>query len=449
MLKLKPILAAVLCLAILLANCAFVAGLSGTVCVTDYVAVDTGEDVADALQAVIDANPNRTIWFPDGEYLVSHPLRTPADPTKSVDLQLANYAVIRATDDFTGGAVIALGGKDPYNTTLQVGSNYSLTGGVIDGSNIADGVSIDSGRETRVQNTSIKHTIVGLHIKYGANSGSSDADIRDISITGNSAADSVGMLVEGHDNTFTNVRIGFVRTGVVMRAAGNSLTNVHPLFEIDWDNYEGSCGFQEESGSNVYTYCYSDQFQTAFKIVGNGRSIYDNCYAYWWSGKGGKCTGFRAEGSNFNAVVTNLRIDFRNDTDNTMYSGPLNGSGVFSRLMVKEERLNANRSYLTFVEQAVIVHTLNYVPEKQATVASEGNVAYYRCETCGKNFADPDGTQELADITVPRLPQPDPQPDPEPEETQSNCVCGKYHTGPFAGILIFFHRIVYFFKNLF
>ncbi len=34
-------------------------------------------------------------------------------------------------------------------------------------------------------------------------------------------------------------------------------------------------------------------------------------------------------------------------------------------------------------------------------------------------------------------------------ETQSNCVCGQYHTGAFAGIIIFFHRITYFFRNLF
>ena len=35
------------------------------------------------------------------------------------------------------------------------------------------------------------------------------------------------------------------------------------------------------------------------------------------------------------------------------------------------------------------------------------------------------------------------------ETHESNCVCGKYHTGPFAGIIKFFHIIVYFFKNLF
>ena len=332
------------------------AALPGTVCVTDTVAADTGEDVADALQALIDANPNRTICFPDGEYLVSHSLCTPADPAKSVDLQLANYAVIKATEDFEGGAVICLGGKDPYNTTWQAGSNYGLTGGVIDGGMIADGVSIDSGRETKVQNTSIKHTVVGLRIAYGANSGSSDADIRDINIIGNGAADSVGMVVEGFDNTFTNIRIGYVQTGVIMRSAGNSLTNIHPLYQIDWDKYEGSCGFVEESGNNLYTYCYSDQFQTAFKIVGNGRSIYDNCFAYWWSGEGGSCTGFKAEGDSFNATVAHCRLDFRSDTDNTVYEGPLKGSGVFDRLLIDESRINTNLSYRTFLKTSPVFH---------------------------------------------------------------------------------------------
>ena len=37
----------------------------------------------------------------------------------------------------------------------------------------------------------------------------------------------------------------------------------------------------------------------------------------------------------------------------------------------------------------------------------------------------------------------------QPTEPQSNCVCGQYHTGPFAWLIKFIHRITYFFKNLF
>ena len=35
------------------------------------------------------------------------------------------------------------------------------------------------------------------------------------------------------------------------------------------------------------------------------------------------------------------------------------------------------------------------------------------------------------------------------ENTEPNCVCGKYHTGPFAKFIIFFHRIIDLFRNQF
>ena len=39
----------------------------GYVIITDYVKANTGEDLADALQNIIDSNPRKTIYFPDGE----------------------------------------------------------------------------------------------------------------------------------------------------------------------------------------------------------------------------------------------------------------------------------------------------------------------------------------------------------------------------------------------
>ena len=58
------------------ANCAlfaFAQGDNGYVVVTDYVTLD-GTDVADAIQAVIDSNPNRTIFFSDGNTLFQNRL---------------------------------------------------------------------------------------------------------------------------------------------------------------------------------------------------------------------------------------------------------------------------------------------------------------------------------------------------------------------------------------
>ena len=118
-------------------------------------------DVSDNIQCLIDSNPNKTIYFPDGIYSISKPIVTPANPKKSVNLLLSNYAVIKAMDSWKHTeAMIRLGGKEPANDICTNGSNYSLTGGIIDGNGVATGISIDSGRETRIQNTSIKHTVI-------------------------------------------------------------------------------------------------------------------------------------------------------------------------------------------------------------------------------------------------------------------------------------------------
>ena len=55
----------------------------GVLNVAEFVAADGKSDVADALQRVIDGNPNRTLWFPDGVYLISKPVCTPANPERS------------------------------------------------------------------------------------------------------------------------------------------------------------------------------------------------------------------------------------------------------------------------------------------------------------------------------------------------------------------------------
>ena len=53
----------------------------GYVIVTDYLKADGKKDVSAAIQKIIDSNPNRTLYFPDGIYLISKPISTPADPT--------------------------------------------------------------------------------------------------------------------------------------------------------------------------------------------------------------------------------------------------------------------------------------------------------------------------------------------------------------------------------
>lgn len=326
----------------------------GYIVVTDTVAANTGLDVSDAIQSLIDSNPNRTIYFPDGEYVLAKPIYTPADPKLSVSLELSDFAVLKAAWSWTKGeAVVQLGGKNPANDTHTVGSNYSFEGGVIDGSGVANGISINGGRETAVRNVSIKHTVVGLHIMYGANSGSSDSDIYGVNIIGTGGTDSVGILLEGFDNTVTNVRIGCVYTGVHVKSGGNILRNVHPLYYSDYTDYENSCGFLIESGNNWFDYCYSDQFAIGFRTTDYGTSTFNNCFCYWYSPSGGVQTGFRAD-KYFNSNITSLTLGFKDETYNTVLSvGEIGGTGTISNLDVDSDNVNEH-SYLAYMEDMTV-----------------------------------------------------------------------------------------------
>ena len=322
----------------------------------DVAKNDGSTDVTDALQRLIDANPNRTIYFPDGVYLISRPLLTPAAPARSVSLRLGDFAVIKASPAWKhAAALIRLGASHPANDINSNGSNYSLTGGVLDGSGIADGVSIDGGRETSIRDVSIKHTRVGVHVKRGANNGSSDADITHVNIVGTGKADSVGVLVEGYDNTFTDMRIAQVQTGVLLKSSGNSLRNIHPLYiytkEVDGDGYLSSRAFDDRNGHNWYDYCYSDQFATGFRTGRSVSSVFHKCFCFWYSDRGSRHVAFRADGK-FNSVVTDLSVGFREKsaarTNIVLSVEEPGGKGVLDRALFKRARADddAYKAYL-------------------------------------------------------------------------------------------------------
>ena len=313
-----------------------------------------GEDAADALQALIDASPNRTIEIPDGTYLLSHPVATPADPQFAVSLKLADFAVLKAAPDFPARQpLVKLGGSHPSNNIRAVGSVYSFSGGVLDGSGVAAGIWIESGRETRVRDVSMKNVCLGLRVKYGANNGSSDCDVRDVHIVGNRAPDSVGVLVEAHDNSFLNMRIADCRVGVRIRGGGNRFTNVHPLWTSPWEQFEGSIGFDDGSSANTYAYSYADHFENGWRFRKNSsRSVMTQCIAFWYAANPGRRhTAIRCDGA-FCALCSDMQFGFRGkEAVNTILSvGAPGGDGFIADPRVFEGLLNdpgdAFRDYL-------------------------------------------------------------------------------------------------------
>ena len=350
--KLKSLPA--LCLFVAATTCAASQTKLGFVNVADFVASDGKSDVADGIQRLIDANPNRTLWFADGMYLLSHPICTPAHPKRSVDLQLSNFAVLKAAPGWTNvEAMVRLGGIHPANDIRTVGSCYSLTGGVIDGSGVAKGVSIDSGRETKVRSVSMKHVFVGLHIKRGANNGSSDCDISDVNIVGNKKPGSIGVLVEAHDNTLANMRIADMQTGVRLKGSGNLMTNLHPLYTNPIEQYAESVGFHDLGYDNSYDRCYSDHFSTGFLFgKDNGNAMLDSCIVFWYAPcKGRRHTAIRCSGT-FSAHVSDLRVSFRwNEALNTVLEVGKDGGRGFLRDLIVDDRFvnETGKAYLKYL----------------------------------------------------------------------------------------------------
>lgn len=306
-----------------------------------------GEDAADALQRCIDENPHRTIHIPDGEYLLSHPIATPADPARAVSLRLSDFAFLKAAPDWAHtNAMVRLGARAPANNNRAPGSVYGLYGGNIDGAGRATGIAIESGRETRVQNVAIKRCHVGIHVRKGANGGSADCDVRDVDMTGNNEPGSVGLLVEAHDNTFTNFRMVDFQTGVVVKGSGNLMTNLHPLLSRASNQrfFADTVGFRDFSDNNSYVRCYSDQFSTGW-LFGpkSDNADLDGCIVYWYdSDPGQRHTAIRCEGA-FRALVDDLWAGFRDTkaTNAVLLVGEAGGHGVLRDLRLREDRLNA------------------------------------------------------------------------------------------------------------
>ncbi len=330
----------------------------GFVLITSYLKPNCGKDVSAEIQRAIDENPNKTIYFPDGEYILSRPILTPADPKLSVSLKLSNYATLRASEDWNySEAMVRLGASHPANDIDTPGSNYYFEGGIIDCRNIANGLSIDGGRETAVRNVSIKRAFIGLYIKYGANNCSSDCDIDTVNIVGNGKPGSIGVLIDAADNTLTNMRIASVQIGVKLLHSGNFLRNVHPLFiyEPELEGYFAySYGFMDLSRGNWYDMCYSDQFATGFYSGPEAFSTYDICRAFWYSAKGNKQVGFEFDGQML-AIMLGCKVTFRFPEVEGKYmtvkeSG---GSGVVSHPTFNPER-NHDNSYLDYADTKVI-----------------------------------------------------------------------------------------------
>lgn len=249
-----------------------------------------GDDISDdtnAIQSCIDNNPNRTIFFPKGIYLISNSIYTSADNDKAVCIKLDDYAVIKASSNYDSEkAMICLGGKDYNNYFLYNNfSNYGFEGGTIDCNSIANGISIQNAVQTYIKNTKINHCpLIGIDVVNGANNNSADALVSNCIIIGTNNTQAIGLNVSASDNLFENIRIFHCKYGVYITGGANHFNNIHCLATTNDinENYENMVAFYIKGNYNYFNFAYSDNYATGFYLDGLRRTMVSDYYCYYW-----------------------------------------------------------------------------------------------------------------------------------------------------------------------
>lgn len=328
----------------------------GFIVVTDYLEPNTGEDLSAKIQELIDKYPGKTIFFPDGVYTIARPIKTSSNPQKAVSLHLSSFAIIKASNSWKGRTehMIQLGAIDETFTISQTGSNYYMYGGIIDGNGKANGIILEGGRETSVRQISIKNVIQGLKIAYNEVYGSNDCDFEAIDIEGCYIPGSIGVHVDGLDNTLTDIRINGFEIGMQLTRAGNLMHNIHAVYKRgERMDYNDSIGFLDSSGSNWMDGFHAEGFRVAYRIRGGGLDMLNDCVASWSDPEATAQTAIATDGR-FSSIVTNFKAEF-GDGANCMFLdlGAEGGKGVIQYPIFDKSKVN-NTSYINHLVGKVI-----------------------------------------------------------------------------------------------
>ncbi len=101
-----------------------------------------------------------------------------------------------------------------------------------------------------------------------------------------------------------------------------------------------------------------------------------------------------------NNTVKTMRIDLTNATINTAGRVELSVKATSTDPTIQ-------MNYIVIAETAAAhQHALKHVNRTEPTTEADGNIEYWECTSCGKKFADADGTDEIANVTLPKLDKP-------------------------------------------
>ena len=254
-----------------------------------------GDGVTDdyaVLQGLIDDNPHKTIYLPDGTYLISDTLHISTGNANQVNLKLDHNAVI--TTDQSIDYLLEVGTEEGSYDRYAEGSIVWIDGGIFNCGNAGSAIYLSANqKQTKVSNTIIYGVDqYGIYIDRGINtSSSSDADIMNVSINGKgSEVGGVGVYAYGYDNKISHVRVNKCQIGVY-DAGGSFYTDVHALYSytsnsVTVQQYEATKGFVfAGAGTTMCEQCYADTFANGFVLegVGTAHVFLNESMCYWYT----------------------------------------------------------------------------------------------------------------------------------------------------------------------
>ena len=292
-----------------------------------------GDGVTDdtaAIQTAIDNNPNTTIYFPKGIYLVSQTIITRREDDKKVYLELDMKATIKATSSFNGDYIFYIAGSGTETLYRFTHQHTGIHGGVIDCNSVTGGVRLGRSHESMFSEIFIINCpTIGFWIEdnYSADTYLSKIMMYATKDSNNIPSGQIGLKVDAYDNNIEYVRTCDFNIGIQINGGGNWFRECHPLWTGTGagsvETSEGTVGYDNYGPDTHIISCYQDKFSIGIKLNNNNRVIVNTFFDYHYPNPWGNHYSILNSGSVFNAIIDNLIVKFNPNSNNYIYSGSL------------------------------------------------------------------------------------------------------------------------------
>ena len=269
--------------------------LNDKINVREYGAKGDGiTDDTEAIQFCIDNFPHRNIYIPNGEYLISSPLKVKMGIEYQINLILEDNAIIKTNTEINALLEIANDTLGTYNRYSPYGKML-VQGGVWDATNTTYAIYTTSNRKFTIFKDLYILNVAnyGIYIDRGTvGSSSSDARLFNISISGNGAdinPNAVGLYLYGTDNEIDVLRIQRIKKAMYLHSGGDLISNVHLTSSYSKDNvtaeeYNNTIGIEcDGGGTYIFSNLFVDTYAQSILISSNSVSVFIyNFYTVFW-----------------------------------------------------------------------------------------------------------------------------------------------------------------------